>query len=134
MSNVAQQWQSVRGKVEGLKDRGVERVTGMRRIRRGKGYEAFAWGPLIAGMAFVAGCLWGCHLHFHAFEKHYHEQGTKGLRDEGTQAEPWIEPNPRSEPGIEIVIPSSPPDGDVAQPPPAGRDGTRPRAGVPQGD
>jgi hypothetical protein len=79
----------------------------MRRIRWEKGYEGFAWGCLIAAAALIAGAaIAGCHLHFHAFEKHYHEQGTKGLRDEGTEGtDPWIEANPRGEPGIEIVIP-----------------------------
>ncbi len=109
----------------------------MRRIRWDKGCEGFTWGCLIAAAAVIAGAaIAGCHVHFHAFEKHYHGEATEARSHEARQGrEPWIEANPRGEPGIEIVIPSSPPDGgDAAQPPPAGRDRTRPRAGVPQGD
>ena len=88
--------------------------TRMQRICWEKGYEGhalslegFAWGCLIAAAALLAGAaIAGCHLHFHAFEKHYHGEATEPRSHEATQgAEPWIEANPRSEPGIEIVIP-----------------------------
>jgi len=80
----------------------------MRRIRWEKTYEGFVWGCLIAGEALLAGAaIAGCHVHFHAFEKHYHGEGTEALRHEAIGKEPTIEPNPRDEPGIEIVIPEA---------------------------